>query len=608
MKKKRKSKSNFQNEYENSEVKVETVEDIIEISKRKNGLFFKHYKKQVQFFMIFTVLSSCIAFIITSLLLHFVYKDTPSVNTGLFSFLLGLIFSSLYLPYHLYKTKKHLFDYLYELKEDNLNSTVRETILKHMEDNINVQLQRLVNLTNTGEVKADYDTQFAFATMFLEITERYFWATSFDKPSEFLIRYKSYLDKINLKFKGKRERIHQISSIPNKARLFIISYDDLIEDIVYYNKNLFELIKMHLDFENDEVICSVRFLLYSEKTDYKKILHNLNIVESDFIFDYFLIDDKIIYGRKNEKLDSTNDVIDISFFCKGSYDCKKGERKIAEYKEVYKSWWEISYNVEALTELLETSINQNENKISSAITNLRRKHVRNEDKIKEIILNEFVKKVRDYYKQTTKTKENKKWYYKYFKDLTGRQLFTEWLNIIKKSNGNAIAIDSTPRKVSNEFFKIWESNNAIHEAYRDIYNASLTCSNNSKGSFKRIFIIEDRFEKSVRLDFVQFLNVAVVINKMKIGIIFQEQIKDKPYQIRYYSDFLIIDSDSSEQGKGFTIRNEQFIAENFSYENLIPPSEFDDYKKIFDDLWDISEKFKNYNDVFNNEKIDKFIK
>lgn len=580
-------------------------------------IFFTEYKKEFRNFILFVVIAALITYFASNFFISKFINNITDIGSIvepvkiLVSILTGIVISSFYLPYYIYFVNKEAFSYFFRLRGDNLNNRFRSVVLKYFENNINNQLKILTKLTNYGEIKSDYTTQYQFAKMFSEIVHDYFWATSYDKPSEFPIRNIGYLQKFDcMNLIGRTD-----SGIPKKSRIFIITYKDLIKDIVENKDYLLQLFKMHLHYFNNEVICSIKFLLCKEE-NYQEVLDIVKIHFSDssnFIFDYFIIDDKLIYGRKNKKLSNSNNEINISFLSKQfEYDSDKIS-EIANYKAVFNKLWESSNDIKSLTNLLKSD----DVFINSTIENVASAQLISVEKIKDFI-KRFIDDSNDYYDTIENTESTNIRYGSIFENSKfGNMFFNKWLGIIQNATDIGWAVDSSSRKEGDEFYKIWDSDKDEHKEYRLFFNASIECSTKNKCDFKRIFIVNKRIPSGDYAIFNRFLTKTVEENNMKVGVIVSQESSLSELEQLNQSDFLIINIKSKpgnnfdfKDAKGFTLRNESFKMEKLKYtENLIIEKDFNKYKEIFLKLWNNSNiiKFENKDDTTNSNKISQLI-
>jgi len=564
---------------------------------KHDKLFLDECLREFRSFVIFAVIGGFLAYFTSDFLIQKYltgFENRPELmgivqpNKILVSVFIGIIIASFYLPFYIFISNKEAFSYFFRLRGDNINYSFRKVILTHYGQNITSQLKSLVALTKTGEIKADYSTQYLFARIFCETATEYFWATSFDKPSEFPIRNISYLQK----FDGMKLTGFTSTSIPKKARIFITTYKDLVRDIAENKDYLLQLMKMHLHYHNSQVICSVRFFLckdevYQEVVDILKQCKVSNF--EDFIYDYFIIDDSLIYGRKNKKLINSNDEIFISFIVGGKNISNEAESEVDKYKDIYSKLWGGAFDIKSLTDLL----SQKPSTIKLAINNFASAQLISEEKIVDYI-NRFSADANAYYESIENTVSTDNRYGPDFSDSkVGKDFFEKWIDLIKKSKGFAWAVDSSERKEGDEFYRIWDSNRGEDLEYRQFFDASMDCAKNKKCDFKRIFIIKSKIPEIDNAIFNRFLVKAVEENNMKVGVIISDESNLSEQEQLNQSDFLIIDVKqdannkySFENARGFTLRNEQFKIDRLKYsENLILVKDFPEYQNIFEKLW-----------------------
>ena len=422
---------------------------------RKHDKFsLAEYRKEFINFILFVCVASVITYYSSNWLISkFLFKYNNIVEFKnivepikiLVSILTGIIVSSFYLPYYIYFTNKEAFTYFVRLRGDNLNPNFRGIVLSYYRKHINKQLMSLATLTNHGEIKADYSTQYQFARMFSETAENYFWATSFDKPSEFPIRNMGYLQK----FDGMNLIGNTDMKIPKKARIFITIYRDLVRDIVGIKTYLLQLLKMHMHYHEKEVICSVKFLLCKEE-HYQEVI---DIVQteiadvSNFVFDFFIIDDKLIYGRKNKKLNNSNDELNISFVSNQVNSNADSNDNIEVYKKIYQKLYSNSYDIRGLTQLLKDKPHS----IKSSIENLASAQLVSINKIEDNI-HRFISDSNDYYENIENTELTNSRYGKYFENSKlGATFFNAWVDLIRdcQRKWRSLLIALQERRVMN---------------------------------------------------------------------------------------------------------------------------------------------------------------
>lgn len=593
--------------------------ELIKLIKHENKLFLDEYLTEFISFLIFGLTGGIIAYFISEHLIHLLLdglEEKPELQSAantvkiLISILLAVIIGSLYLPYYVFFTNKFAFSHLFKIRGDNLNPDFRKSILNHYENRINEQLISLSTLTKQGEIKADYYTQYFFARMFSETANNYFWATSFDKPSEFPIRNISYLQQ----FEGMQLNGLIDADIPKKARVFITTYSDLIKDIAENRDYLLQLLKMHLHYDTDQVICSVRFFICTDNTFQEAV----DIVKTDFvnpsamIYDFFVIDDTLVYGRKNKKLTASNDDIYILFIGNQKLLSSKSPIEIDSYKNIFKAIWHKSYDIKALASLLE----QKSLEVSNAVTNLASAQIVSEEKIYENI-NRFRIDALAYYDNIKNTESTNSRYSSIFQgERVGEGFFNKWLELIKNSKGFAWAVDSSERKEGEEFYRIWDNNKDEDFEYRMFFQSSMACSKSNECNFKRIFIIKNKIPQGDLAFFTRFLIKSVEESNMKVGVIVSEESDLDEAEKLNLTDFIIIDINQTgstyyfDNAKGFTLRNEKFNADILKYtENLILVEDFIKHQNIFEKLWHNEHivLFETTNHITDTSRINRLI-
>jgi hypothetical protein len=591
--------------------------------RKSNKVFLNEYIKEFINFSIFGILGGIIAwFLAESFINHWLEGiNIPNEVEGivktlkvLIAIFTGVVCGSFYLPFYTFYRNKYAFNHLFKIRGDNLNANFRKTILHRYETDINNQLSNLAILTNKGELSAYYSTQFFLADMFSSNAKNYFWATSFDVPSEFPIRNFDYMRKFNnMNLVGIDEE-----NIPKKARIFITTFDDLIEDISENSTYLLELINAHLQYYNSQVICSVKFLVSPNDTfaQIEDIIQTNQIDKTKMIYDFFVLDDKLVYGRKNKRLNRTNECIDISFIGNKTLVTNENAGEILNYKKVFKEIWKVSLDVRSLASLLSDLNAQDEfaKNAKSSISKLASYQILDEITKK---ISRFAKDALNLWENIEDTQKKEARYGSIFDTAKfGQLFFNKWLNIIETSTGIAWAVDSSERKEGNEFYKIWDNQSLDDYVYREFLKSSSKAAIGGS-DFKRIFIINNLIPNGEQEQFRHFLYKTVDTNKLKIGITPSNKTKLSDEEKLYYGDFLMVgiskvnNQFDTSYAKGFTLRNRKFKVEDLSFDfNIMLEKEFMNYQDVFLRLWNDSEtvKFESVADTINPIKIQKLIK
>lgn len=599
--------------------------------RRDNKLFLHEYWKEFRNFLCFGLIGGIAAYFLAEIVIHFCLGELevePELHGAittvkiLISILFAVIVGALYLPFYVFIANKFAFTHLFRLRGDNMNPNFRKIILESYESSINEQLIKVATLTKQGEIKADYSTQYHLAHLFSTSARKYFWATSFDKPSEFPIRNISYLKQFDeMQLNGITE-----NGIPRKARIFITTYSDLIQDIAENSSYLLELLKMHLHYDDKKVVCSIKFFVCTNDTfqEIEDIVQTAGIDKQAMIYDFFVIDDELVYGRRNKNLKRTDDEINISFIGNQKLIETKIPIEVSSYKEIFTKIWNKAFDIKTiashLSNLTDTS-NLTDNSefavnAKAAVKRLADYQIISKEKINNVI-SRFSSDALNNYQNIENTESRNLRYLELFNiEIIGQGFFNKWVKFIANSKGVAWAVDSSERKEGNEFYRIWDSSSNEDYEYREFFYASIAASKDGNCDFKRIFILKNHIPKDDLQAFNLFLVKAVLNNKMKIGIIRNADSNLSEDEKLNFGDFIITDiayqngNYSFDKAKGFTLRNLKFKVADLSYtDNLILDKDFGDYQQVFNKLWDNinTVRFENEADLKNPNKINKLI-
>jgi hypothetical protein len=609
-----------------------SLERIIHIAKEpfrklrgKDKLFLHEYWKEFRNFLFFGLIGGIAAYFLAETVIHYFLGELevkPELHEAittvkiLISILFAVIVGALYLPFYVFIANKFAFTHLYRLRGDNMNPNFRKIILESYEESINEQLIKVATLTKQGEIKADYSTQYHLAHLFSTSARKYFWATSFDKPSEFPIRNISYLKQFDeMQLNGMTE-----NGIPKKARIFITTYSDLIQDIAENSSYLLELLKMHLHYDDKKVICSIKFFVCTTDAfqEIEDIVQTAGIDKQAMIYDFFVIDDELVYGRRNKNLKRTDDEINISFIGNQKLIETKIPIEVSSYKEIFTKIWNKAFDINALASHLSSLTDTSDFAVNAtaAVKRLADYQIVGQEKIEKVISRFSIDALNNYQNIENTESRNLRYLELFSTETIGQGFFNKWVEFIKKSKGAAWAVDSSERKEGNEFYRIWDSSSIEDYEYREFFNASIAASKDGQCDFKRIFIVKNHIPKDDLQAFNLFLVKAVLNNKMKIGIIRNTDSNLSDDEKLNFGDFIITDiiyqngNYSFDKAKGFTLRNLKFKVADLSYtDNLILDKDFGDYQQVFNKLWDNTNtvRFENEADLKNQNKINKLI-
>lgn len=531
----------------------------------------------------------------------------PWTTTTLFTILLTLIIGFLALPWFLFKDNAEAFNHLLRIKADPLNKGLRQDVKTYLGKTLDTTLTKLIKLSENQQLTDTHYNQFRFARIFSSLADDYFWATSFDIPSEFPIKNRDYLSSMKqTPLKGFHEKAIKL---PKKARIYFITYIDLIKDIVENDDYLKEVVEFHLDFDDHrkKLVNSLKFFFYdpTEKQYERYFAQVLEDLDASVVYDFMVLDDKLVYGRHEPHVISAiGGNVNLILYNKKEVN----DDSVDKYKQIYKMLWRESMDLnQIITTLRENT--QFDSIIQEAIEQYcNQKYIEDVAGIKNGV-NNFFKELELLLKRSENQQQIKEYYKNHFSHLEGTFFFNDWKDKIRLAKGNSVAIDSTNRKTNKKFYKVWQKNfSESYREYHDFFEASK--NNEQKNKLTRVFIVEDYFEPGERDELMLFL-AECTANDIQVGIIRKDQIKMETPKLKKFSDFILVNVsvDNASPLKdtlGFTLEDREFKRETLTLQrNSIVNTEFQLYLDTFNGLWEKSVRFLTRENV--REKIDEVI-
>ena len=556
-------------------------------------VYFKESKIVWKKFLFFVVCSTVIVAVGTVLIEVFwgSFIGTIIPSALVLSALISLLFGLFILPYYLFKENSDAFNYIFEIKDQYKNSNVRSSIKRYLQNRWDNLLVKFLEITEESNITDNQYTQFVMARTFSSMAKNYFWATSFDIPSEFPIKNRDYL--LAMKENKSMNKMYRSTDIPCKARIFFITIGDFVKEVHQNAEYLIEVIEHHLFFDektNKLVNCLQFFFYDADKKEYNNHYSKCDRTSYQTIYDYMIMDDTIVYGRHQpNKITLKTDKVDLLLYTKEN--TKDDLELIQDYKDTYKELWNYSLDFKQIfkrfnndSEFKRTLLEAighycNEYYIDSSSGNIYSE------------IGTFLKDVQNLIDR----KENQSEIDEYYKshiglDISGEAFFNKWVKLIEGSKETcAIAIDSSFRKTKDKFFNVWDANNKIkkYEEYTSFFIAS---ERKTQDKMQRIFVIEGKFSKQDESKLQGFL-VACVKSNIEVGIISTNDLGFNTNELKLYTDFIILNLTSSKniinnKTVGFTLETEKLLkAEVNQYSNCILPSQFDTYIDHFKSIW-----------------------
>lgn len=572
------------------------------------------------------LVTTIIASVISILILNIIPKKCINADTVnfLMAILLSSVISFFLLAILFYRKHNDAFHYLIKIWRRKKIKKSEKEILEKIRAEYNNLLRDISKIPNE-QIKSTYTNQIKIASIFSSLAKEKFYATSYDLPSHFYNKNKDYLICMDNSMRtviGENKEF----SIPNKARVFICSLDEFIEDIYSQPESLIFLIKWHLEWhkktEVQESSSPIKFLLYRNEEEKNKMDDYLKDIGNDnIISDFMIVDDNLIYGRIEKNVITNNQVS-----LKAIINDKKSEsiqKIINGYNNAFKTIYQVAIEPEQIYKLLNFEINDykaNMELIDKDLTVDSSKPFASqiykfspEDiaRRKNLLKIEIQSKLKDY----NDTQDRVNHYEKIFGENDNGINFTNtWVKLMKDGRYECIALDTADlRKGKSRFMDKWEE----EPLYKRFLDASSESVKNNSANFKRIFILESKLEESLKNRFLIFLSEIVNHSNLNIGFILLETLIEKKVindkDILLNSDFILLNIENRlskpKNVYGFKItKNDVFDEKSLGFaNNLIIPNEFKTLYNKFNEIYSYCVIFENSNDVIDNDKINKFI-
>lgn len=616
----------------------------MEVTKTKNTVFERIRKPSVFAksaawewvkFFIGSVIASFLTYLLISSILPDEWFNQTFLNI-LIALLFGASLTFLFFSVFFYYENNKAFMYLHQVKtkgRDIFNKN-QKIIFKILKDDYNALLYNLVKLPNE-QVKSTYTNQIKIASIFNNLAQDKFWATSFDLPSQFYAKNKDYFNAMNNLSKINGE----YNTIPKKARVFICSLDEFIEDIYHNPQNLTDLIKWHLYWHKKSsrgaTNSPIRFLLYDNKSKTEILdTYFVDKLESEnTIPDFMVVDQKFVYGRiENKSIEDNNVTLRAiasteykRLFPFGKYFSDRKTLKLIKtyeliFDDIYQNAIEplqivdlLNYELEEFSDRLKEIDNDltiRENKpFSSQSYRLEKEII---EGIKTIIKAEIETTINDY----NNIQDKNEHYLNLFRNsLNGYSFTNKWLELMKKSTDQCFAIDNADsRGGKTRFLDKWNSD----ALYKEFLNASSTAVKKNNAKFTRIFILDEKINENDQFKFHSFIRECVSNFNIDVGIVLLTDLIDKQIitdqSIQTMADFVLLNIKdttnlNTNEVLGFKIsKSNKFDYTSLNYyNNLVLPTDFKGYYTLFETIYSESTKFLNATDVDKTENISKFI-
>jgi hypothetical protein len=217
-----------------------------------------------------------------------------------------------------------------------INNVENEKLKNFILDNlISSVLQNYKNFVSGSELICSYSVQLQIADRISENVNQYFWATSLDSPSQLWAvggHYFGTLEKLKIDC--------GVDTIPSKARIVLISYENLLNDYEINYDAFQKFIKWHIDNN-----WGLRFYQKSIEDIHK--IFEMNI-EPPIIKDFLVKDDHCVYGRISNEKEST---VKIQLILNNPI-------KIEEYKNFFETIWHQSEDANEVNSKMTLKISQ----------------------------------------------------------------------------------------------------------------------------------------------------------------------------------------------------------------------------------------------------------
>lgn len=585
-------------------------------------------------FLIGTIVASIITFFVLRFLSRYTMLTADTLKFAL-ALTIGAMLSFIsFTLFWYFLDNEHAFQYIHKAKGTGFSNKLQKRVVRSIIVSYN-RFLTLIAKVPFESIKTTYSNQIQIATVFSGLAEEKFLTTSFDLPSHFYNKNDDYFITMNSsrsKLKGIDE-----NQIPNKARVFICSFEEFIIDIFQNPRSLIDLIKWHLEWHekdtSEKVNSPIRFLLLKDENDKKQFLNlfsDVGIKDENIIPDFMVVDDKLVYGRI-ESMKVEDDMVNLKALVSREYssilklsptedysDC------ILNYSKVYSYIYEKAFEPEMLVKILNHEVDEYKEKLIEIEERLEKptkayvaqmyKLTKENIKLrKESIIYEINDKLINY----NKTLDLKNHYGIHFNERQRIGInFTEQL-IQKMSTANkeCIALDTADLRPGNDrFLDKWKTNQ-LYIKFLDANRKSFQADENV--NIRRIFVLENKIEKKSREIFHNFLINCINDYHLKIGIVLLDKLIDNNTitnkEILLQSDFVIINIERNHQkyknALGFKLsKNDEFTESKLNFNNnLIIPGEFENFHNLFESIHSQCVLFNTIEDANNTDKIEEFL-
>jgi len=408
-----------------------------------------------------------------------------------------------------------------------------------------VQMGKILHaLTTDGVVHGStYEEQLRFAEYFVDLAKAKVWATCIDRPSDFESRNHYYLDSFD-RLARRLPSMDVDGAPPAIARIFVITAEDLRNEITTHPERLLRLYSRHLVWGQGSRE-TMRFFLGDAQTLIRTF--GDRPAGMPLIPDFMVVDERFVYGRSHGDPEGAELILGYT----DSQQC------VAYYKSWYERIWDRCRTLAEALEDLKVAFAASQHELNS--------------------FGELCMQVRG-------GMEVEREYGHLFGEEQRKAMpfYRRVLDLIEQGAPNCIAIDRADLKASARPWKSWKQ-----YPYVEFAEASKRAA--KRAIFQRLFILEEWPEASEINEVGEFL-ADFAQGGVQVGLLHVRDANLDRITEMFATDFVVVGLAYGRKVQpstlGFGLLQERFDPNRLDWKmNLIIKRRIPSLVDIFERLW-----------------------
>jgi len=399
-------------------------------------------------------------------------------------------------------------------------------------------------LTTTGVVHGStYEEQLRFAEYFVDLANAKVWATCLDRPSDFESRNHYYLDSFD-RLARRLPSMDVDAAPPAIARIFVITGEDLRNEITTHPERLLKLYSRHLVWGQGSGE-TMRFFLGDAQTLTSTFTERRPGMP--LIPDFMVVDERFVYGRSHGEPEGAALILEYT----------DSEQWVAYYKSWYQRLWGRCTTLPEAVDDLKVAYPAAEHELNTFRELCMQ--VRGGMKIEREYAHFFAPEQRK-----------------------GMPFYRRILELIGQGGPCCIAMDQADLKAPDRLWKSWNK-----YPYVEFKEASKSAARNA--TFQRLFILQ-RWPECSEIEEVGHFLRDFAEGGVQVGLLHVRDADLDRITEMFATDFVVVGLDHGlkEQPStlGFGLLQERFDPNRLDWKiNLIIKSRIPSLVDIFKRLW-----------------------